>query len=301
MRLHDNQRTGNRQAPHLTSPREPAPQPSPAACPSEITGLTAYWSADGNAQDTSGNLSGINVGGVTFEEGKRGRAFKFNGGGNYVSIPQKVHQAQGGTLELWFNWDGTNASQAQAITGSFGGGTHAAPGLYVWGGGVFSFYGGAERYTNVLVTPGQWNHAAVTYDAAHNVKAYVNGALVNEYTASDPNPFFDELQIGKCTNCTFPGFNGLVDEPSSWFRARARRSTSTGARGKRRSNSKSPPTASSPAVPTPWPRRVRAPPSPSRTSSSSATRPPSLGHTGSTVTSSAARCGPSSSPASLCP
>jgi hypothetical protein len=210
VRLHDNQRTGNRQAPHLTAPREPAPQPSPAACPSNIGGLVAYWSADGNAQDSNGNLSGVNVGGVTYGEGKRGRAFKFEG--NYVSVPQKVYSAQGGTLELWFNWDGANASQAQAITGSYGGGAHASPGLYVLGGGLFSFYGDAGPFTNVMVTPGEWNHAAVTYDAAHNVRTYVNGALVNEYTASDPNPFFDELQIGRCTNCTFPGFGGLVDE-----------------------------------------------------------------------------------------
>ena len=75
--------------------------------------------------------------------------------------------------------------------------------------------------TGHFVTPGEWTHVAVTYDAvAGEVKTYINGTLVETFGQSDPigdvYPGWNELRIGDRENATNQRFQGLIDEVRVW-------------------------------------------------------------------------------------
>ncbi len=87
-------------------------------------GLIAWYSLDGNAQDSSGlDHYGQVIGATPIADrfGGEGRALSFDGSGDHIDLPQNLLQIESVTLTAWINWsDNTLANQPifQAIGAS---------------------------------------------------------------------------------------------------------------------------------------------------------------------------------------
>jgi hypothetical protein len=81
-----------------------APSISAQSCAPAPSGLVAWWTGDGTANDSSGNANnGTLQNGATFAAGKVGQAFSFNGNSQYITIPDapSLEQSQEITVEAW--------------------------------------------------------------------------------------------------------------------------------------------------------------------------------------------------------
>jgi hypothetical protein len=117
------------------------------------------------------------------------------------------------TKEAWINWQG--GSQLNNIISGVGNTAFWAP------NGVLSAgHNGAwgQVTDNVVLTPNQWIHVAVSYDAMlGSLKLYKNGNLVNQ--AENIPPHNDpEVYIGAFSGCCT--FQGKIDEVRVWDRVR---------------------------------------------------------------------------------
>lgn len=74
-----------------------------ANCVPPPSGMTAWWRADGNADDSAGGHHGTLLGGATFASGEVSQGFSFNGDGAYVSVPGPVANFGTGdfTIDFW--------------------------------------------------------------------------------------------------------------------------------------------------------------------------------------------------------
>ena len=157
-----------------------------ATCTSPAAGMVGWWPGDGNALDIQGpTFENGTLNGATFDAGKVGTAFKFDGVDDYVSqdLPANV-KSQTITMDAWVNLNtltgdptygqiivaaepsGTNTSGRGAILQI---GTTGIPRFTKGSGAGYQ----AVNATTTL-TPGYWYHIAGTYDGA-TMRIYVNG------------------------------------------------------------------------------------------------------------------------------
>jgi hypothetical protein len=193
-------------------------------------GLVAWWPAEGNAADKIGHHDGTMINGAGYSDGEIGRAFSFNGDGQYVKIPQSpgLNPVNQLTIEFWMKADPNNPmnSYQGLVTSDFYGVEIA--------GGV-SFYLSSNRgaswaiTSHASLTSGVWHHIAGTYDGAR-LRLYVDGQPYG-----GPLPHIGKISpmlagsfvaIGSEDGRTgFPNcidsryFNGLIDEASIYNRA----------------------------------------------------------------------------------
>jgi len=169
-------------------------------------GLLAFWSGDGNADDSVGHHNGVLVGDANFAPGLRGQAFNFGAPGSFVKIPKSsdLNPARQVTIEFWMNADAANAMDSYQglvtsdfygveISNGYGGKmgvnflislTASQPGLR-YGLPNASF---RQRITSVgnfthisdmngggaPVTAGHWHHVAGTYDGVQ-LRLFIDG------------------------------------------------------------------------------------------------------------------------------
>jgi hypothetical protein len=165
-------------------------------------GLLAFWSGDGNADDSTGQHHGVLVGGADFAPGPLGQAFNFATPGSFVKIPQSanLNPASQLTVEFWMNADAANAMNnyqglvasdfyCVEISNGYGGKMGVNFGVSTTANQPVPRYGfddqgqsgfRSRRITSVAnfthvsdangggapVTAGQWHHVAATYDGA---------------------------------------------------------------------------------------------------------------------------------------
>jgi titin len=192
-------------------------------------GAVADYRAEGNAEDALFFNPGTLQGNVTFEPGRFGQAFHFDGAtGEGVNIPASpslnVGAGGGLTLTAWINPDDVS-SQEPIIEWTNG--------VHLW----FSVtFGGAQGpgnlYANLpdtngighvissapnLIQPHQWQFVALTYDQASGVATlYLNGEVVRQLTLGifTPNTTGD-VNLGHRVPGSFSGsgqFAGGMDE-----------------------------------------------------------------------------------------
>ena len=172
-------------------------------------GLVAFWSGDGNADDSTGRHNGVLVGGANFGPGPLGQAFNFDTPGSYVKISSSSGLNPGGevTIEFWMNADAANAMDSYQglvtsdfygveISNGYGGkmgvnffvstlGSQLAPGFGFQGQRLSGFrpmISSAANFTHVSdangggapVTAGRWHHVAATYDGAR-LRLFIDG------------------------------------------------------------------------------------------------------------------------------
>ncbi len=145
-------------------------------------------------------------------------------GGDFIQIADdpSLQMTDNVTMEAWINHSGSGTGTQiilnkegeyeLAITADTGEIKYAIAGT----GPTWNWHN-----TGHFVTPGEWTHVAVTYDAvADEVKTYINGTLVDTFTQSDPigdvYPGWNELQIGGRENDTTQRFQGMIDEVRLW-------------------------------------------------------------------------------------
>ena len=200
-----------------------------ADCVLTPTGLVAWWSAEGNANDRVGTNNGTLRGGATFVPGKVGEAFDFDGSGS-VLVPDSpaLRFTNGMTVEAWVYPRAWGAFR-EIVSKWFGAAGQLSFTTSIEPSGRAYFLVSSDGqtssldvdyaivYTTGTVPLNQWSHFAATYDGAW-LRIYLNGVLENQGPwAKGIFPGTAPLVIGECYSESL--FNGLIDEPSLYNRA----------------------------------------------------------------------------------
>ncbi|MEW6157617.1 MAG: LamG-like jellyroll fold domain-containing protein [Verrucomicrobiota bacterium] len=215
-------------------------------CITSPIGLSAWFPAEGKADDAITETAATITGGVSFVSGRVGQAFEFDGTGE-VSFPNApVFQSGALTVEAWIFpkvLDGRNDmlvchesvnSQSVQFQLAIRGPTSGNVGTIPYGN--LTFYVGIAGLPNddsgwvdgnAQIPLGRWSHVALTVTAG-TVRAYVNGDITREINgltgqlaiANGP------IRIGSRALSQLPEyggerFNGLIDELSYFNRALA--------------------------------------------------------------------------------
>ncbi len=187
------------------------------------TGLISWWPGEDNAKDIINQNNGELLGNAVFVEGKVGKAFSFDGDGDYVKIPHKDNlNLNEYTIEAWVKPNKIDDFY-HAIVGK--GLNPVPPTLYLMSQQIRVWYSidnvaDLRLYSQNLIKQNLWSHLAVTYDGAKAI-LYVNGKVVNTDFLAAPDTNANDLYIGyDGPSGKNPGyFNGLIDEVSMYNRA----------------------------------------------------------------------------------
>jgi tetratricopeptide (TPR) repeat protein/tRNA A-37 threonylcarbamoyl transferase component Bud32 len=160
-------------------------------------GLVGWWSAENNADDCVGGSSGMLENGVGFAPGVQGQAFRFNGKGACVKIPQTpaLNPTNQVTVEFWMDADPDNAMQTyqglvtsdfyqvEISNGYFGTmgvnfGLSTTANLPLPANGIAT----VANFTHIAeangggapVTAGEWHQVTATYDG-EQLQLYLDG------------------------------------------------------------------------------------------------------------------------------
>jgi hypothetical protein len=207
------------------------------ACLTAPANLQVNVPAENSPSDVqSPNTAASLAGDATYANiGKVGRAFEFDGSGDYVRLEDSAAQrpATAVTAEGWFKFDNVSGL-ASLISKPLRGSALNSYTLYLEGGQLRGLIGNGAQYTRALSSfvpqTGVWHHLAFTYELSGGVsilKLYANGADVTsgvDGTANlplfyDANPF--PLLIGGEFETNNPQFflDGQADEVSIYGRA----------------------------------------------------------------------------------
>ena len=177
------------------------------------------------AHDSSPHGFDAKVSGATWVDGKFGKALRFDGVDDFVSVGDapELRLLNGGTIMAWIYLEGQGASVWPRIickelqTGSNGG--YHMP--IDWNGGRllrFVIDGGAGTSVGDPLELKTWYHVAVAFDG-EKVRFYTNGKRVEEVPQEKPTPDTQaEMRIGNSPVGVRP-FQGIIDEVRIWSRA----------------------------------------------------------------------------------
>lgn len=140
-----------------------------------------------------------------------GGSFKFDGSGDYLSIPASSDFNLLGdgtfTIEFFFYASALSGGYADYV-GVFDGGTTGLL-IYEQGGNFDAYINGAQRVTTTHPGAGKWHHAALTRDGT-TLRLFVNGVLKSSSTASLGSDYSGALQIGGASGRN--GINGYIQD-----------------------------------------------------------------------------------------
>jgi hypothetical protein len=208
-------------------------------CTAPPANMVGWWPGDGNTNDIQGANHGTLQGSATFAPGKVGQAFSLNPsastgtGSDFVTFGNptalKITGSltvdawiktndfpQGALIEIVTKW-GQNFTCGNSNTDSFILGLNK-PGATIQLVGIIHTSNGSEpALAGGSITPGQFTHVAMTYDAATGAFAiYVNGSVVNSTTVAAGGICTSDKNVMIGSEDSFQGpsrrFSGLVDE-----------------------------------------------------------------------------------------
>jgi cysteine-rich repeat protein len=152
------------------------------------SGLVAYYKFDGNALDSSGNgINGIWTGTESYNVGKYGQAFNFDGNSFIkTSFNNAINIQNGLSVSAWIYYMGEGKSNNMIVSAKDSSGFTFAFGRgmsnYHCGGHTFFFSLANPSWTdycsNYIVNNGQWYYLTATYDS-DKTRLYSNGVLVD--------------------------------------------------------------------------------------------------------------------------
>jgi hypothetical protein len=198
----------------------------------------AWWQADGNANDSSGNgYNGSLEGSTWFGSGVfGGQAFEFGGAGSgdYVSVPSSGTWGFGSgsfTVNVWAQFEGFGNGYNGGLGDTFVG-QDAGQGyynkwvfFYNFGSDQLGFHlnGSDSQYTwmyspeTVDVVPGEWNMFTVTRSGS-TYTFYFDGSEVGTQTSDANVPYSgSDLTIGQAEGLGW--FDGGITDVSIWGEA----------------------------------------------------------------------------------
>ncbi|WP_145944014.1 LamG-like jellyroll fold domain-containing protein [Fuerstiella marisgermanici] len=156
--------------------------------PDIVTGQLAFWSGDGDANDSIGANHGTLGPGASYDSGVNGQAFRFTrvnaAGISGVEVPVTTDILQPAvtnriTMAAWVNWDGASGENS-IIRTPVGASPWDFYALTVHNdGAVFARVTsgtGSQNFTGTgnVLTPNQWHHVAATYDGTA-IRIYIDG------------------------------------------------------------------------------------------------------------------------------
>ena len=180
------------------------------------TGSTAY--------DSSGNNLSAIATGTTLVNGFAGKARKFNGSGDYLSIADNTALKPSTiTIEAWVRPDSFASYASLVCKMRDSGGPYGSSyklGFDLSNHFSFGLFDGSRWHTaigNTSITTGQWYHVMGTYDGS-DVKIYVNGVLDGKthwggqinYLGTRPVIIGAAEELANFGVTSF--FNGIIDE-----------------------------------------------------------------------------------------
>jgi hypothetical protein len=192
----------------------------------DLSGISAWWPADGKAQDVIGGNQAILGGSTGYANGEVALAFNFDGVDDFVWAPAATNYNVGAspsglTIEFWMK---PNSFQVGSVLG-WANSIRVERANYSWFGSTLRCYlGSGGQYLqapgNVWVnTSWGWTHVAVTYDRSTGVAdMYINGSLatsanVGTSLMSTTNDFYMGQVPGSAGF-----FSGQLDEISLYNR-----------------------------------------------------------------------------------
>ena len=203
-------------------------------CVEPPAGLVSWWPGDGNFDDISGNNPGTPFGGISFEPGKVGDAFSFDGIDDHVKISAAsnldVGAGDGFTIDAWI--EPSDVVMRPFVEWS-GGPTDTA-GVHFWmyptGQDLFANIIDTQRRQQQIRSPGVlvpniFQHVAVTYDKSTGLaRLYRNGVVVAEqnlgtFTPQTSTSFDLYLGFRPHAPPTLQRYLGLMDEVEVFNRA----------------------------------------------------------------------------------
>jgi hypothetical protein len=209
-----------------------------AGCAPPPDGIVSWLPLDGNTQDIVRNTAGIAQGSPAFVVGNVGQALQFDGQNDAVTMAAasqlNVGSKTGMTIELWINPSDLSHLRPLVEWNSGTIGAHFWTGVDVTvpGDGVRNLYVNLVDTSGVshnvgtpvnLVTVGQWQHVAMTYDkVSGSVAIFHNGALAASRVVGQFTPLTTgDLYLGLRPSGPFAGiwFAGAMDEVSVYERA----------------------------------------------------------------------------------
>jgi autotransporter-associated beta strand protein len=172
---------------------------------------------EGDLLDSSGHgNNGISTGSAAFTNGYNGQALVFDGANTYVTLPPNIANNNAFTFAAWIQWNG--GANWQRIF-DFGNSTTHYMFLSPNAAGTSLRFamrngGGEQMVQTSLLTPGSWQHVAVTLSGS-TARIYLDGVQVAQNTGMTITPasFSPRVNfLGESQFIADPLFNGLMDE-----------------------------------------------------------------------------------------
>ncbi len=192
-----------------------------SSCIPPASGLVSWWTADGSALDHSGLNNGLLLNGATFEPGRVGQAFKFDGLDDYFAATTNNFPTgnQNRTIELWVKI--SSFPFEESFIAGYGDFDHARVSYALGTSNRALFVSNfGEAVLGSLLDPGRWYHVAVT-NMGNVVTLYLDGEPVATGNLSINTPTSAPFYSGKIPNTSgnIRRLNGFVDEIGIYNRA----------------------------------------------------------------------------------
>lgn len=187
--------------------------------------LVAYYSFDGDADDSSGNENhGVIKGGSNFDTGEFGEAIHLDVGAHVeMTVSDSLHgdlfKTDPFTISVWINptFEGGEWQQIwRSLPGAAGHNTlfvNSAQGLLSWRGQVGGWTVLCETDGGVI-KQGEWSHAVVQSDGK-NFRIYVNGKLAKETVFQETRGANETYRLGGEGG---EGYGGAIDDAAVFSR-----------------------------------------------------------------------------------
>lgn len=205
--------------------------PSANACTAAPANLAAWYKAEGNTNDVTGEYNATAGGDLSYLAGEAGQAFSFDGSQSpYVSIPAGVFPtgAVPFSFEAWFQTAGESGGVilGHQDTAPYATPNAHTPAVYVGTDGKLHtqlFYDNTNQIDQTVssypVNDGNWHHVALTFDGANQI-TYLDGVAIGGVQL--PNLQIESSyhwQLGTGDTLFWPNgngawysFNGPIDE-----------------------------------------------------------------------------------------
>ena len=124
------------------------------------------------------------------------------------------------SVSAWIKHPNQVSSSSQIIVGMNTSGTSTVSNFLIGTNEKVGIYdGGTFRYTNTIITDGEWHHVAYTYNEGSNgTKIYIDGELEKTYTNGQTIATNGRVSIGQEYDGSSTGnyFDGFITEVSIW-------------------------------------------------------------------------------------
>lgn len=188
-----------------------------------IDGIVSYWKFEGNASDSVSSNHGTVTGATLTNNGKIGKAYQFDGSGNYIDVgdDSSLNITGNITVSAWVYINRNNSHSD--IFSKYNGSIVQYHMMYVYTDPGFRFYTGGINSANagiktITANIPAWHHIVGVYNSTDTI-VYVDGiAGTKAITSLAPTHSPTNLWIG-ARNATGWNMNGTIDEVAIFNRA----------------------------------------------------------------------------------